>query len=91
MNWVYPAVIVINLFTISVSTWSMISGHRYHKRAMRAFLRDGVNSGKLARYINMPIPDEYLSDPKAMKSSFVKGFIHGYMSTGRRIAREQNA
>ncbi len=88
--WVFTLIMIFNAATITINTFSIVNTHKNIKRDARQFLRDGIKLGKLHRYLDIPIPDAYFTDRKTAKMPFVKGFIHGYISTGRGIEREMN-
>lgn len=82
--WIAPA---IQLVALAVVIYSGVIQRRTSIKMRRYWVREGVVMGGLHRRLNLPPSLDVLLSQKP--TFFEKGYMHGYLSMGRRLERER--
>ncbi len=73
---------------IAVNLTMTIITRRINRQTYRLWVRCGVIDGGIARRLGGPVPLDWFNKPYRKWTPYQKGFLHGHISTGKRLMRE---
>lgn len=88
ISWLTVIALLIQCAALVMVVISAISQHKSHRKMQRIYLREGIVMGGLHRVLGLPPSEDILLSQKP--SVYERGYMHGYLSTGRRLERERS-